>query len=402
MIYLIVVILLVYCMFHYDFYNHTIHKKLWYNTILIMLILIAGLRYRLGIDTIAYMRNFDLTVPTLDRLSNIKLNSEDYDPFFLIFNSIVKTLFGTFWVLQLIQAAIINILVFKYIKKHTQYIFTTGLIYFLLYYLPYNMEVMRAAWAIIISLYAFDYARDKKWLKCYLLIAAAILFHFSAIVMLLIPLFLKVKYNKATAIILVVIAIFGTVFQRYFYNIVTLLTFSNRVSVKLDAYSSSELVSQILNINGIISLVFQYVIVPFIAISYLKSIHSKVADTLESLVFFCSLCAVISIPVAIFYRYVEFFYFPTYIVMAEALNCYIKRNVKPQSINNAVLFLFVTVYLGFPVYSRFTHEDIDGIHSQMSRYYPYASIFEKSTNENRESIYRVRADYYVDEAYYKK
>lgn len=389
-------------MFHYDFHSQTSHRELWYNIILMMLILIAGLRYRLGIDTQSYMRSFDLSVHELNSISNIDFTTGDYDPLFIIFCSIVKTFFGTFWVLQLIQATILNTLIFKYIKKHTRYIFTTVLFYFILFYLSYNMEIMRAAWAIIISLYAFDYARDKKWLKCYALIVIASLFHFSAIVMLFIPLFLKVKFNKVTMTLLIIVTILSIVFQQYFYNIGALLTFSNRFSSKFDNYSESIYFSQMFNIKGILLLLIQYVIAPFISIKYLKSIHSKVADTLESMVFFCSFFSVLSIPIAIMYRYVEFFYFPTYIVMAEALNQYIQRNKKQIAINKVFMFLFVTIYLVFPIFSSFHRKDIDGKHSPMSRYYPYSSIIEKSINEDRENIYRMRADYYIDDFYYKK
>lgn len=88
--------------------------------------------------------------------------------------------------------------------------------------------------------------------------------------------------------------------------------------------------------------------------------------------------------------------------MAEALNCYIQRSTRQVAINKIFLFLFVTTYLVFPVFLSFNHKDIDGQHSTMSRYYPYSSIIEKSKNEDRESIYRVRADYYIDDSYYKK
>lgn len=389
-------------MFHYDFYGKTLHKKLLYNTILIMLILIAGLRYRLGIDTQSYMAFFDLSVDGLGSISNIDFSTGKYDPCFVIFCSIVKTFFNAFWVVQLIQATILNTLIFKYIIRHTQYIFTAVLFYFILFYLQYNMEIMRAAWAIIICLYAFDYARNKKWLKCYALIIIASFFHFSAIIMLFIPLFLKIKFNKTTMTVLIFVAVFGIVFQQYFYNIVALLTYSNRLSSKFDSYSDSIYFTQMFNINGFISLLIQYVIVPFISINYLKSIHSKVVDRLESMVFFCSFFSVLSIPVAIMYRYAQFFYFPIYIVMAEALNCYIQRSTRQVAINKIFLFLFVTTYLVFPVFLSFNHKDIDGQHSTMSRYYPYSSIIEKSKNEDRESIYRVRADYYIDDSYYKK
>lgn len=389
-------------MFHYDFHGKTLHKKLLYNTILIMLILIAGLRYRLGIDTQSYMRFFDLSAHGLGSISNIDFSTGNYDPCFVIFCSIVKTFFNAFWVVQLIQATILNTLIFKYIIRHTQYIFTAVLFYFILFYLQYNMEIMRAAWAIIICLYAFDYARNKKWLKCYALIIIASLFHFSAIIMLFIPLFLKIKFNKTTMTVLIFLAVFGIVFQQYFYNIGALLTYSNRLSSKFDSYSDSIYFTQMFNINGVILLLIQYVIVPFISINYLKSIHSKVADRLESMVFFCSFFSVLSIPIAITYRYAEFFYFPTYIVMAEALNCYIQRNTMQVAINRIFLFLFVTTYLVFPVFSSFHRKDIDGQHSPMSRYYPYSSVIEKSINEDRESIYRVRVDYYIDDSYYKK
>ena len=82
----------------------------------ILLILVAGLRYRIGGDTTNYIYSFYHVYPVLEDFS-----FEDYpigkDPLYVIINSIVKTLGGRFYVVQLIQSIFVITLTFKYFKK---------------------------------------------------------------------------------------------------------------------------------------------------------------------------------------------------------------------------------------------------------------------------------------------
>ena len=120
MIYLFILILLLCLTLRYDINGKTKYRSQWYIIMLVIFILVAGLRWRLMVDTPNYIERFYHRTPLL----------KDYSfdigkaPFYTLINSIVLTLGGRFYVVQLIEASFVNILVFKYFKRHSKYIFT--------------------------------------------------------------------------------------------------------------------------------------------------------------------------------------------------------------------------------------------------------------------------------------
>ena len=65
MVYLIVLVILLLLTVHYDINGKTKYRNQWYSAITIILILIAGLRFRLGDDTLNYIYMFYYDTPNL-------------------------------------------------------------------------------------------------------------------------------------------------------------------------------------------------------------------------------------------------------------------------------------------------------------------------------------------------
>ena len=164
MIYFAVLFLLVILTIRYDINGKTEYRDQWYNAVLAILVLIAGLRFRLGEDTINYIYMFYHDTPHLSDININILLSSDQPPLWILLNSIVKTFGGRFFVVQLIQAAILNTLMLKYFKKHSPYPFACIALYFLWRYQWFSMVVMKAAIALSIILYANDFFLDKKYI----------------------------------------------------------------------------------------------------------------------------------------------------------------------------------------------------------------------------------------------
>ena len=97
----------------YDVNGKTEYRDQWYNAVIVILILIAGLRFRLGEDTINYIYAFYHDTPELPDIDIDTFLSSDQPPLWILLNSIIKTLGGRFFVVQLIQATILNTLVLK-------------------------------------------------------------------------------------------------------------------------------------------------------------------------------------------------------------------------------------------------------------------------------------------------
>jgi len=159
-------------------------------------------------DSVAYMDNFKNLIVPLSELNMESFTESRYQPFWILINSFCKS-FGSYVLLQIICAYILNICVFYFFKKTTTKIFTCILFYFLVDYFYFNMEIVRESLAIGIFLLAMIKYNEKKIFKAYLLIFIAFLFHHFAAILFIVPLFLTDRISlKYKLLFLVSILLF--------------------------------------------------------------------------------------------------------------------------------------------------------------------------------------------------
>ena len=161
MIYFIVLIILLFFAFIYDFANTKVGRKIAYYSILIGLICLSGFRYRVGGDTLSYMLTYP-NMPNLKQLGNFDYIDLKLQPLWVLLVSISKSVTEEFYMLQLFHAIIINTLIFSFIKTNTKYIFTAILLYYIGYFGYFNFEIMRESIAISIFLYSIKFLQNKK------------------------------------------------------------------------------------------------------------------------------------------------------------------------------------------------------------------------------------------------
>ena len=113
MIYLLVFILLLIPVVRYDWMAKTGGENVWYYLNLIVLILLVGLRYRVGGDTLVYMSMYN-EWPAMDELKYFDFEEAIYNPLWYIYTSVAKSISDEFWVLQIIQAVIVNSIFFHF------------------------------------------------------------------------------------------------------------------------------------------------------------------------------------------------------------------------------------------------------------------------------------------------
>lgn len=162
MIYTAIILLLLSLSFRYDINEKKQGRNFWYNVCLLIFILVAGLRYRLGTDTCNYIQVFYHNIPSLGNLRGEDLS---INPLWVILNSVVYSLGGKFFVVQLCQSFVVCVLTFHYVKRHSRYIFTCALLFFLYSYFSQTMEEMKAGIAVALSLYGNDYMLNKKYVR---------------------------------------------------------------------------------------------------------------------------------------------------------------------------------------------------------------------------------------------
>lgn len=387
MIYLVVFFILLVLTIRYDINGKTEYRNQWYNAVLVILILIAGLRFRLGEDTLNYMYFFYNDFPCLFDLDVDTLLLSDQPPLWILLNSIVKTLGGKFFVVQLIQATILNSLVLKYFKKHSSYPFACVALFFLWRYQWFSMVVMKAAVALSIMLFANDSFLEKRYLKGSLLMLLATGFHLSSIVLFIVPFFTFLRFNVVGVVLIFIAYFFGAFLQSQLGDVFALFEASEGLSDKLDDYLESDYMTQNFNINYFILNFFPLIIYSLVSISYLKR---KCKDShvlmLEPILMLGLIFQVMEFSIEVMYRFI-YALSPYFIIFFVHFLIEFAKNSFALKKSLAYLRSFV---ISIPLVISLTVSRNPFTHPGFN---PYSSVIERSFDEDREKYYGTRTHY---------
>lgn len=398
MLYIFIIILLFVLCYHYDYQGHKVHRIEWYLFIWLIFVFVAGLRYRIGVDTVRYMMGFD-ELPDLMEYKDFDFESTRYGRAYLLLNAIVKTLFSNFVAIQFVLAIIVNGVIFNFIYKNTKHIFLAILFYFIFQYFNYNFEILRESCAISIFLISWPYFVKKKWWSYYICCAIAILFHPSALITLFVPLLrLRIlgfitSFSIWTIPVLIGVYVFGMILSKMFFEWIRLIEVS-----QLDNYANTYEFSDYsegrsFNIIGIGVNLVKVIIYPVGAILLLKRNYSSKDDEVSNseyfsaleIMYFCLLVFMIaSIPLRLLYRFSNYFYPFLFIVLANTNfeKIRFRKNIYKLSFGIWMVILFP--YLSINIYGNF--EEMYNI-SKFHRYYPYENIIFPKKDRVREQLY---------------
>lgn len=386
--YLVVFLLLVLLSFRYDINEKTKYGEFGYYLALTGIVLLAGLRYRLGVDTTAYMYGFYHLVPVLPDF----FKDEDYmsEPGFYLLCSLVKTLGGKFYIVQLLHAAFVCGLLFRFFKNHSKYVFTCILLFYIWDFTSCLMETMRASMAVVICLYGNEFFIKKKLLKGFSLYAIAFLFHNSSVLLLITPLllFLRLKFNMMGLLVIFFAVIIGKVIQDQLEDLFLLFNLDTNFSDKAIGYVNDDHYASNVKHN-----IFYYIVnigsyLFYLFISFFIIKRNRNGDLLNLQPFIIIGLMFISLKdnSSIFYRYVEFFipYFILYFV-----ELFIGGVKSFPNLGRGVCVLR-TFILFIPLFYIIMGRYNTGI----VRYYPYSSVIERSISVERETDYKkLRTDF---------
>ena len=391
MIYFAVLFLLIILTIRYDINVKTKYRNQWYLAVLGILILIAGLRFRVGEDTPVYIYHFYHATPVLWDIRLDTLLTGGAPPLWVLLFSIIKAIGGKFFWIQIIQASIVNILILKYFKKHSSYPFACVAIYFLWRYLWYNTVVMKSALAVSIILYANDYFLEKKYKKGIFLVLLATGFHQSSIVMMVTPFLLFLRFNMLGITLLVCSYFVGAILQSQLGDVFALFDFSDGLSNKLDTYSGGDFMTQNHNFNYIIVRIMPIIIYPIFTLLYVKR---KFKDShilrFEPFLMMGLLFQMMQLNIQIFYRFVSI-YSVYYIIFS--VDFFMRSSESSLVLSRSLAYVRSFVIL-LPLFASFAFT------YPFTRYdfYPYSSIIDRSTYKAREEAYSIRVPkYHLDE-----
>ena len=378
MLYFVVLFLLMVLIFRYDITGIKVGRDTWYVIVLIILVLIAGLRWRLGEDTTVYLNQFYYVIPRIKDISSEDLNIGS-KPLWLLLNSAVLSTGGRFWMVQLIHATVINVLLFAYFKKHCQFIFTCVFFYFIWSYFNQNMQEMKASFSVVLCLYGNDYLLEKKRIKGLSLYLLGCLFHFSTLLILVTPLVLWLKFNKTGIWIIIISYFMGFVLKDNFDNFLMMLDFDEDIMYKAEHWAEG--MDKEWTIFYYLVNVAPYVIYAIISLRILKLKHlDDKFLKLEPFVILGIITFMIEINVRMFYRYTHF-YLPYFIILFSTVICSSIRKHKELTfariVGNYLFFL--------PVFFAISMYFISAKRYKM--YYPYSSVIERKIDWDRENLY---------------
>lgn len=374
MIYLLVALFLLFLSYTYEIKNirnKSVHTS-WMPFILFILVFIGGLRDGLGVDTKHYVSFFNY-VPTIDNLSKSYFEYTRFRPGFVIFYSISKFVINDITFAFVLESLFVNYVVLLFIKKHTKYPYLAVLLYFLINFLEFNMEIQREAISVAFVLLAWMKLEKKKYIYSLLLFAIATTFHVSAFFAVIFPLLNYIQFNKkwiisAVALIFLVPILFFAIPN--LDAIVELLLNSEKTSV-VDGYAAQSF-NENLNINYFVINLINYGFITY-SLFYLKSQNNN--RYAGYILIYGTLMYMTAVSYA-FYRFTNYLTIFYILVLTDFLMCFVRNNYFAKNAPRLVL-IFLLTYITYYHESKLMSYDMVNAEYSYERYFPYKSVIFK-------------------------
>jgi len=391
MIYLFVLILLFFLICRYDIVGDERNRDFWYSFVLFIFIAVAGFRYRIGGDTINYLEIYYHDTHPLSELTFDDFFTSGMEPLYVLLTSAVKSLGGKFYCVQILQAVVVNWLIFSYFRKHSECVFTCIFIYALWAYTLFNFEEMRASISLALCLYANDFFLKKKWLKGFSLYIIGCLFHYSTILLLLTPFLLFLKFNLVGVTFLCLAIPVGALAELILGDYLVMLDMGDQISGRAIGYLNND------EYHGNHSIYYYLIDIGFyvfyIIVSYWYVHHRNIQSDILKLQPFLIIGLIFYIAKSnfgILTRYAHFYY--PYFVMAISMMFVdlIRSNIvtmKSLAWARTLVFFFPFFYLLFLTFMASPPRMISKSYHNYQKYYPYSSIFDKGVNRDREKLF---------------
>ena len=377
--YLIVFFYLLIGFFVFDLLKIRFSKsRVWIIFGYVLFVSLAGFRFRIGFDTINYMRYFE-EMDSLIGLSNQSFEIQRFQPLWVILVAISKSISREFYMLQLVVALFFNYCVFKFLSDNKVLGFFSMALYFSTYYFYFNFEILRESISVGIFLLSLNYYLTRSWWKYYLLITISFFFHSSAFVLFLFPIFNYV--NRKFLIIFLICFITWIIFDFsvFFDFLVSVFMFESSFSY-YDIYLQS---LSNLNIKGVILDVFKVVLVPLFL--YAMNVHSgERMQRLRPFLLLSFVVGVLSLFIPIFVRINSYFYIIYLMFISDYF--YHKFFVRKNNLYfNLSLFLVLFGFYWNLLTVSLDRNDKQSSHKLIRRYLPYSHVFNPQTDQIRES-----------------
>lgn len=399
MIYLVPLLLILIGVYYYDYKKNSKGKLGFLLTIVTILIILGGLHYRVGFDSIQYEKFYDNLKP-LNYLTQKSLEASRYAPGFVILASFTKIFCKEPILLYFIISSFVCCSVTLFFVRNTRHVFFALLLFYFFNFTLLIFEQIREAMAVSFFLLAWPAFRSNSWIKWYFLSFCAMAFHASATMMLFLPLILIPGirnifiFGRRTWLLVISVLIIALVLQHTFSQYIKLLAVTEAMSDLTQKYTKTRYVEGQLNFVGIGGEILRLVIYPLLAMVILKkrsqlSLNNDELPKLEMFVIICICISILSIGVPIFIRFNNYFFFFVIILLSDIIFQKIivnKRQIKLSFIGWSIFFVPLFLIQVYTAY--FANVDKSGKYKTYMVYYPYTSYLDKQIPPERMIVNR--------------
>lgn len=367
MIYLIVLIYIVFLTIKYRRIDKS--NVLAYYFLLLVFILLAGLRYNVGVDTSRYFTEYK-TFPKLWELKQLYIKESNYKILWILFESTLRSLSDSFYLVQMVLAFFVNLVVFRTIRRYSSAPFLAILLYYLLYFLNLNTEILRESIPQCLLLVGVNLIAKKQYVKYYLLAVVAYFFHESGAVLFLVPIAMAIRFTKqAYMIIILIMLLISGYISIYFIDALTAINIFNESKF---GYFDSQSIST----GTLIFSYLKFVVTPALILFFF---FDRFNDRDRKFLFLYIVLAIIYTQISIFYRVRDYFFMWYLIAVSNAVARGFTRKYNYAFLKLSFLSLFVFV----SIWKTYYNEAVQYNYQPYLNYYPYNSIFDEEIPQSR-------------------
>ena len=345
------------------------YSRLKYNDKKVLIILVAvysillmGLRYRVGIDTLNYMSSYNYT-PTFKDFNNIDFSTTRFEPGYLFLCALCRAITPDFWVLQLVHSLILCICVFKFTKANAINPFLGIAIYMYLAWLYFNTEILRESLAIGVFLLNYKNLKEERWIKYYIISLISISFHFSAIIILFFPFVKLLKFN-ILYIIACILVIMIIPFAEQLTSYINIMSINGRIEEHISSADA-------LNFNWRIANLIRNISVSVFSMYIYKKI--KVKSELTPYILFHILLGVGAFSIPIIFVRLSNYTLPFVVIYVANLISILGKLHKKMLSNLLIVLIFCSQIIYYK--------------DMYSCWFPYVSIFSERIIPAREKLW---------------
>ena len=283
MIYSIIFIILSFCSIYYYRRPNCKSFKRAYSLLFIIFVIIAGLRYELGMDYFAYRQAFI----DGDSISTLFINYSSFADFFsenlrepgyLLLSIILRTFTSEVQLLFFVVSIFTTFALFKCIEclQDRKLFFLTLLCYFCFVYMYLEMQATRQAIGNALFLIGIiKYSENQRKNILFIYICLAVFFHYSFLIILILFPLLDYKFNIRFKLCVLIGSFFVFIFRlRWLTSTLVYLSYalgSGSIGNKVSNYAFSK----VFNERDFFITIFLYIIVYIVYTVYYSRIKSE-------------------------------------------------------------------------------------------------------------------------------